>query len=126
MSDQNSNKYTYFVPDFENEDEERDKTALDNFQKEVKQEQKASKIITDKIKNHIWLNVSEAAQLAGVQTKTIRRAIKEKKDLRYKVVHNRYKVELRSLIAFMHSSTKLRNKLYRYGLGQYVTRWRKQ
>lgn len=120
MTDNHSNKYTYFVPDINDDEEENSGTQPRSSGKG----KKADPIVTSKIPNHIWLTVSEAAKMGGVQTKTIRRAIKSKQDLRYKIVQNKYKVELRSLIIFMHSSTKLKNKLYKYGLGQYINKWK--
>jgi hypothetical protein len=72
----------------------------------------------------IWLSVSEAATLGGVQGKTIRRAIKEDGILIYKIVKNRYQIELGSLIVFLNRNTKLKNKLKDFGLGQYVSEWK--
>jgi len=72
----------------------------------------------------IWVSVSEAAALGGVQSKTIRRAIKAEPSLRYKIVKNRYQIELGSLLSFLNKNTKLRNKLKDFGLGQYVTEWK--
>jgi len=72
----------------------------------------------------IWVSVSEAANLGGVQNKTIRRALKEAKELKFKIVKNRYHIELGSLILFLHRNTKLKNKLKEYGLGQYVSEWK--
>lgn len=71
------------------------------------------------IKNPIWLSVSEAAKIGGVKDKTIRRALKTENALKFKVVKNRYQIELSSLIIYLHKNTKLRNKLLEYGLGQY-------
>lgn len=73
---------------------------------------------------HVWLSVSESAKLGGIDAKTIRRAIKNKK-LRYKVSGNRYAINLLSLIEFSHSNPKLRNKFYSHGLGQYVDSFKK-
>lgn len=73
----------------------------------------------------IWLSVSEAADLGGVGSKTIRRALKESNILVYKIVKDRYKIEFSSLIKFLHTSTKLQNKLKDFGLGQYVETWKK-
>jgi len=75
-----------------------------------------------KINNPLWVSVSEAAKLGGVQTKTIRRAIKSN-NIRYKIIGNRYLVDLSSLIFFLHATTKLKNKLNEFGLGQYVKEW---
>ena len=73
----------------------------------------------------IWLSVSEAASLGGVGGKTIRRALKDTQcGLVFKIVKNRYQIELRSLIIFMHMNTKLNNKFLQLGLGQYVKDWK--
>ena len=79
---------------------------------------------TKEVKYPIWVSVSEAAGLGGVQGKTIRRAIKSDTNLRYKIVKNRYQIELGSLLSFLHKNTKLKNKLNESGLGQYVGDWR--
>lgn len=71
----------------------------------------------------IWVSVSEAAKLGGVQTKTIRRAI-QFNNVKYKIIGNRYSIDLLSLIAFLHTKTKLKNKLSQFGLGQYVDKWK--
>ncbi|HNX10806.1 MAG TPA: hypothetical protein PKI61_01565 [bacterium] len=70
----------------------------------------------------LWLSVSESAKFGGVQTKTIRRALKQ--DLKFKVKGNRYLVDCSSLIAFLHRNTKLKNKLHTLGVGLYVKEWR--
>jgi hypothetical protein len=72
----------------------------------------------------IWVSVSEAADLGGVQAKTIRRAIKSDPNLRYKIIKNRYHIEFGSLLIFLNKNTKLRNKLKDFGLGQYIAQWR--
>jgi len=73
----------------------------------------------------IWLSVSEAASLGGVQDKTIRRALKDDDSgLVFRIVKNRYQIEFRSLIIFLHRNTKLLNKLKLHGLGQYVSEWK--
>lgn len=73
-------------------------------------------------KNPVWLSVSEAAKFGGVNNKTIRRAIISK-IIKYKVVKNRYFIELPSLIIYLSSSIKLKNKFYQYGFAQYVVKW---
>jgi len=78
--------------------------------------------ISDKDQDSIWLSVSEAAKLGGVQDKTIRRAIKAN-TIRYKVVKNRYQISLYSLLIYLHQTTKLKNKLKQNGLGRYVDKW---
>jgi hypothetical protein len=74
------------------------------------------------IKNPIWLSVSEAAKLGGVKDKTIRRALKADSGLKFKVINNRYQIDLASLIAYLQRNTKLKNKLMDFGLGQYWPR----
>lgn len=78
---------------------------------------------TKEVKYPIWVSVSEAADLGGVQGKTIRRAIKSDSKLVYKIVKNRYQIELGSLLSYLHKNTKLRNKINEFGLGQYVKEW---
>ena len=80
------------------------------------------KFIKAKIKYPIWCSVSEAAKLAGVQAKTIRRAISSKK-LTYKIYKDRYLIDLKTLIIFMHTTLKLQNKLKSNGIGQYIDKW---
>lgn len=72
----------------------------------------------------IWVSVSEAASLGGVQGKTIRRAIKTDPKLHYKIVKNRYQINFGSLLSFLHKNTKLKNKLSNFGLGQYIEKWK--
>jgi hypothetical protein len=75
--------------------------------------------------NPIWLSVSEAASLGGVQGKTIRRALKDlDSGLVFKIVKNRYQIDFASLIIFLHRNTKLENKLKNIGLGQYIKEWK--
>lgn len=85
---------------------------------------KITDLTIKEVKSPIWLSVSEAAGLGGVQDKTIRRAIKSGSSLRYKIVKNRYQIELGSLLTFLHKNTKLKNKLADFGLGQYVQEWK--
>ena len=75
--------------------------------------------------NPIWLSVSEAANIAGIGDKTIRRALKDKNIFIYKIVKDRYKIELTSLLNFLNQNIKLKNKFKKYGLGQYVKEWNK-
>jgi hypothetical protein len=70
----------------------------------------------------IWLSVSECAKIGGVQAKTIRRALQ--KDLRFKIVKDRYFIKFPSLIKYLNHSIKLKNKLNEHGLGQYVKEWK--
>jgi hypothetical protein len=79
----------------------------------------------NKTANHpVWVSVSEAASFGGLTSKTIRRAIKNDSNLRYRIVKNRYHIELGSLIYFCHKNTKLKNKLQEFGVGQYVAEWK--
>lgn len=75
------------------------------------------------IDNLIRLSVSEAAKLFGVSTRTIRRAIK-KDEVSYIVVHGRYKINFESLLKWSQSSTTVRNKRDKAGIGQFVDKWR--
>jgi len=72
--------------------------------------------------NPIWLSVSEAAKFGGVTGKTIRRAI-QAKSIKYKVVKDRYLIELSSVVSYLNTSIKLKNKFNIYGFGQYVDKW---
>lgn len=77
----------------------------------------------EQIKSIIWLSVSEAAKIGGVQNKTVRRAI-QFNNVKYKIIGNRYLIDLDSLIAYLHTKTKLKNKFNQFGLGQYVEKWK--
>lgn len=83
---------------------------------------KIKQILSKDIENPIWLSVSESAKLAGVQAKTIRRAISSKK-LVYKIIKDRYLIDLRSVILFAKETTKINNKLDKFGIGQYIKEW---
>ena len=85
------------------------------------EEGKNKKIKVDKLEP-LWLSVSESAKFGGVQTKTIRRALKQ--DLKFKVKKNRYLIDCGSLIQFLHRNTKLKNKLHSLGIGLYIKEWR--
>jgi hypothetical protein len=67
--------------------------------------------------------MSESSKFGGVNNKTIRRAIVSKK-LKYKIVGNRYFIDLTSLIHYLYSKTKLKNKLTSLGIGQYIKDWK--
>lgn len=73
--------------------------------------------------NPIWLSISEAANIGGVGDKTIRRALKDKEVLVYKIVKDRYRIEFTSLLRYLNSNLKLKNKFEKHGLGQYVKSW---
>ena len=78
------------------------------------------------IRNPIWLLISEAAKLAGVSAKTIRRAVKETEGLSFRIINGRYYVELLSVVEFLEKSTKLSNRLNTFGLGQYVKEYNRK
>jgi len=80
-------------------------------------------ILNKKVINPLWLTISEAAKLGGIQTKTIRRGIQIKK-IKYKIIGNRYYVDFASIIIYLYSKTKLKNKLKQFGIGQYIDKWR--
>jgi excisionase family DNA binding protein len=91
--------------------------------KEQSKNNEVKSILNNEIKNPVWLSVSEAAKIGGVQTKTIRRAI-QYNNVKYKIIGNRYLIDLSSLVTFLHTKTKLKNKLNQFGLGQYVDKWK--
>ncbi len=107
-----------------------DKTTKSVVEKTKKRGPKPKPVIEEKKDilsyeaiNPIWLTMSEAAKLGGLQKKTIKRAIRSN-FLKYKIVENRYLVDLRSVLLYLASKKKLWNKLKEYGLGQYVEKWR--
>ena len=71
----------------------------------------------------LWLSISESAKISGIQNKTIRRAI-QYNSVKYKIIGNRYLVDFPSLVAYLHTKTKLKNKFNQFGLGQYVDKWK--
>lgn len=73
--------------------------------------------------NDLWVSVSEAAKFGGVQSKTIRRAI-QSKFIKYKVVKNRYFIDFASVVAYLHTKTKLKNKFNQFGIGRLVEKWK--
>lgn len=73
--------------------------------------------------NPIRVSVSEAARLFGVDDRTVRRAIKDQ-ELRYIVVQNRYKINFESLVEWSQKRTRVKNKLAKQGIGQYVNQWK--
>jgi excisionase family DNA binding protein len=71
----------------------------------------------------IRLSVSEAARIFGVASKTIRRAIADGTIL-YVVVRGRYKISFESLVRWSQERPKIKNKLDKTGIGQYVSQWK--
>ncbi|HYE59616.1 MAG TPA: helix-turn-helix domain-containing protein [Candidatus Kapabacteria bacterium] len=74
-------------------------------------------------KEMIRVSISEAARLFGVNSQTIRRAIKNK-EITYVVVAGRYKINFESLIKWSQQKTTVKNKSEMYGIGQYVDKWK--
>jgi len=73
--------------------------------------------------NIVRLTPSQAAQLFGVNERTVRRAIKSQ-ELRYVVVRGRYKINFESLIKWSQKNLLRQTKFNRTGIGQYVEKWR--
>lgn len=82
-------------------------------------------ILTDKQleKEVIRVSISEAARLFGVNTQTIRRAIKAQ-EVTYVVVSGRYKLNFESLVKWSQRHTTVKNKLAKRGIGQFIDKWR--
>lgn len=80
-------------------------------------------IVNQNEPNPIRVSVSEAARLFGVDDRTVRRAIKDQ-ELRYIVVQDRYKINFESLVEWSQKRTRLKNKLAKQGIGQYVDKWK--
>lgn len=73
--------------------------------------------------NVIRVSVSEASRLFGVSGRTIRRAIADG-EVTYVVVRGRYKINFESLVRWSRARPKVRNKLAKDGIGQYVEQWK--
>lgn len=71
----------------------------------------------------IRLSVSEAAKIFGISQRTVRRALTDGQ-IKYIVVHGRYKITFESLLKWSQSSTTVRNKMNRAGIGQFVDKWK--
>ena len=74
-------------------------------------------------KELIRVSVSEAARLFGVNTQTIRRAIRSQ-EVTYVVVSGRYKLNFESLVKWSQRHTTVKNKLQKKGIGQFVDKWK--
>ncbi|MFH1413053.1 MAG: helix-turn-helix domain-containing protein [bacterium] len=88
-----------------------------------KEAEKSQIILAKDILEPIWVSVSEAAKLGGIQQKTIRRAI-DAGEIKFKIINNRYSIDIGSVIKFLNTRTKLKNKFSQSGLGQYVDKWK--
>lgn len=73
--------------------------------------------------NFVRLSISEAAKMFGVNPQTIRRALKAG-ELTYIMVQGKYKINFESLVRWSQGLTAIRNKTTRFGIGQYVDKWR--
>lgn len=79
--------------------------------------------IAEQPKELIRVSISEAAKLFGVNSQTIRRAIKNQ-EIIYAVVSGRYKVNFESLVKWSQKHITIRNKLAQKGIGQFVDKWK--
>lgn len=71
----------------------------------------------------VRVTISQAANLFGVNEKTIRRAISNGEVL-YIVVRGVYKINFESLLKWSQSRPKLQHKLENDGIGQFVGQWK--
>ncbi len=71
----------------------------------------------------IRVTISQAANLFGISQKTIRRAI-QNQEILYIVVRGVYKINFESLLKWSQDRVKTRNKFNKYGIGQYVDKWK--
>lgn len=74
-------------------------------------------------KTPVRVTISQAANLFGVNEKTIRRAIGNGEVI-YIVVRGVYKINFESLLKWSQSRPKLHRKLNNDGIGQFVDRWK--
>jgi len=74
-------------------------------------------------KEVIRVSISEGARLFGVNPQTIRRAIRDQ-ELTYVVVAGRYKINFESLVKWSQRKTTVNKKTIKYGIGQYVDKWK--
>ena len=73
--------------------------------------------------NIIRVSPSQAAQLFGVNERTIRRAIADN-ELRYIVVQGRYKINFEDIVKWSQRLPKRREKRDTQGIGQFVNKWK--
>lgn len=71
----------------------------------------------------IRVTISQAANMFGVNEKTVRRSISNG-ELLYIVVRGVYKINFESLLRWSQSRPKLKNKLEKEGIGQFVDHWK--
>jgi hypothetical protein len=92
--------------------------GLNNLEAKAENDEQPNWGLVFAVANPIWISVSEAAKLGGVQTKTIRRAI-EGGQINFKTKNNRYLIELGSVLKFLSIRGKLKQKFLTKGLAQY-------
>ena len=73
--------------------------------------------------NIIRVSPSQAAQLFGVNERTIRRAIANN-ELRYIVVQGRYKINFEDIVKWSQRMPSREQKRDEEGIGQYVAKWK--
>ena len=73
--------------------------------------------------NIIRLSPSQAAQLFGVNERSVRRAIAAG-ELRYIVVQGRYKINFEDVVKWSQRMPSRAKKRDEIGIGQYVEKWR--
>ena len=71
----------------------------------------------------IRLSISEASRLFGVNSQTIRRAIRQQ-EIAYAVVRNRYQLNFESVLKWSQRRVTVKKKLANKGIGQYVDKWK--
>lgn len=71
----------------------------------------------------IRLSISEASRLFGINSQTIRRAIRAQ-EVTYAVVRGRYQLNFESVLRWSQCRPTTKNKLMKKGLGQYVDKWK--
>ncbi len=77
----------------------------------------------DQSREIVRVSVSEAARLFGVNSQTIRRAVKDG-EITYVVVAGRYKINFESLVKWSQNKTTVKKKSEKYGIDQYVDKWK--
>ena len=73
----------------------------------------------------VRISPSQAAQLFGVNERTVRRAINSG-ELRYIIVQGRYKINFEDMVKWSQKLPSREEKRDTYGIGQYVGKWKIQ
>jgi len=71
----------------------------------------------------IRVSPSQAAQLFGVNERSVRRALKNG-EIRYIIVQGRYKINFEDLVRWSQKMPSRQEKRDTQGIGQYVGKWR--